>query len=163
MSVVEAKEVQEVIKGRYAHLEELGRGGQAHTYRARDLERDVVVAVKELCLRRVESWKGIGLFEREAAALAQLDHPAIPAYIDAFHIEEGVKERFFLVQTFISGENLEVLIDKGLRFDEVEARAFAVDMLEILAYRRTRRSARHGRRLRESSTGRRVPKGAAFR
>ena len=54
---------------RYEKLEELGRGSQGITHKARDLETGAIVAVKELDMDRVEGWKEMELFEREGRTL----------------------------------------------------------------------------------------------
>ncbi len=117
-------------------FERIGRGGQGWTYRGRDKTTGQPVAIKELDLTGVDDWKAIELFEREATVLESLDHPAIPAYIDSFHLsgDDGRSERFFLVQEFVEGQDLASLLDEGLRFDEAQARAFLIEMLEILQY-----------------------------
>ena len=61
--------------GRYDILEEIGQGGFAIVYRARDTELDRLVALKELkkILLQDDNW--IRRFRREARAIARLDHP----------------------------------------------------------------------------------------
>ena len=60
------------------------------------------VAVKELALGRIKSWKQLELFEREAATLRGLRHPGIPEYVE-YAQEEGC---FFLVQALADGPTL---------------------------------------------------------
>ena len=57
-----------------------------------------VVAVKALSLRRMAGWKALELFEREAATLKGLDHPAVPRYVDYFEQDNERDRGFFLVQ-----------------------------------------------------------------
>ena len=52
------------------------------------------VAVKELALGRLKTWKQLELFEREAATLRGLSHPGIPKYVQ-YKQDDGC---FFLVQ-----------------------------------------------------------------
>lgn len=125
-----------VLQDRYALTRQIGEGGQGQTYLAVDRKTKQSVAVKELNLGRTNDWKSVDLFEREARVLESLSHPAIPAYVDAFHLQEpdAKVERFFLVQEFVDGENLETLIEQGLRFNEESAREFLEEMLQILSY-----------------------------
>ncbi len=127
---------QEVLQDRFEVREELGRGAQGRTSKGLDRQTGKAVAIKELMLRDVEDWKAIELFEREGMALRHLDHPGIPAYVDAFHVEdpETGEERFFLVQEFVDGQDLETLSKEGKRFTEEEARDLARGVLEILMY-----------------------------
>ena len=87
----------QVVGGRYRLEHELGRGGFAVTWRARDLQSGRAVAVKILSLRTVDHWKAIELFEREAKILRNLDHPQIPKYLDFIAPSEG-SDMFVLVQ-----------------------------------------------------------------
>jgi eukaryotic-like serine/threonine-protein kinase len=52
------------------------------------------VAVKELALGRLKSWKQLDMFEREAATLRGLSNPGIPKYVD-YQQDDSC---FFLVQ-----------------------------------------------------------------
>lgn len=124
----------EVLKGRFELLGELGQGGQGTTYLGRDRESGCLVAVKELSMRRADSWKAVELFEREGRTLESIDHRAVPDYVDAFHLEseDGSRERFFLVQEFVEGKNFEELMKDGLRMSEAAARQMIREVLEIL-------------------------------
>jgi serine/threonine protein kinase len=125
----------ETIRDRYAIVRELGQGSQGKLFLARDAQTGSEVAIKELDLELVDEWKAIELFDREAATLESLDHPGIPAYIDAFHESQAdARERFFLVQEYIEGRSLSEQIDDGLLMDEARAREFLHEMLSILDY-----------------------------
>lgn len=76
-----------VIGGRYEVEGELGAGGFGITHRARDRGTGEHVAVKLLDLRRVDDWKAVELFEREARVLQTLDHPGIPKYVELRPLE----------------------------------------------------------------------------
>ena len=130
----EPPEQVEKLRDRFELRSELGRGAQGRTYLGFDWQTERKVAVKELLLRDVEDWKAIELFEREGQALKFLDHPGIPDYVDAFHLEEDSGERFFLVQEFVDGTDFETLVDEGLTLTEKEAKEFLEDLLEILIY-----------------------------
>jgi serine/threonine protein kinase len=67
---------------RFELLEVVGRGGMGKTYRARDLQTDTFVAIKSLDFLKLNDWKDVELFEREAAVLRSLDHRSIPSYVD---------------------------------------------------------------------------------
>lgn len=125
---------------RYKIIEPLGAGGQGKTYLAQDKESAALVVVKKLRIDQASDWKVVELFEREGQALQSLSHPAIPAYHDAFHLnDECGEKRFFLVQEYVDGENFEQLLANGLRFDEAKARAFLLEMLDILHYLHTQK------------------------
>ncbi len=132
---VEDLPVIEVVDERYELLKELGSGSQGNTYLARDRESGDHVAIKEMVFARVQSWKSLELFEREAKVLRQLDHPAIPKFIDSFRLEETEGQpRFFLVQEFVPGEGLDVIIARGDTMPIRELEKFARALLRVLEY-----------------------------
>ena len=92
--------------GRYDILEEIGQGGFAIVYRARDTELDRLVALKELkkILLQDDNW--IRRFRREARAIARLDHPRIVTVYDITEVED----RLFIVMRLVDGPSLEGLI-----------------------------------------------------
>lgn len=123
------------LNGRYELGATLGVGGQGTTYRGVDHHSGRDVAIKELGLDVAQSWKALELFDREGQALRNLDHEAIPSYIDAFHHEEADGTiRFFLVQQFVEGKTFGQLIDEGELIDSESALAFIEQVLDILEY-----------------------------
>ena len=124
----------ELLHNRYRVLNPLGRGGLGFTYAARDLKTHQPVALKILSLKRSADWKKLELFEREAKVLAQLDHPAIPQYIDYFQIDTKQDRGFYIVQQLAPGKPLDRWIDQGWRpgFQAVEK--IATQLLKILIH-----------------------------
>ena len=87
---------------RYTIFEEIGRGGMGVVYRTRDpkLGREVALkALREGLLRDADAKRR---FEREAKALARLDHRAIVHVYDA-GVDSSVP---FLVMSYVEGESL---------------------------------------------------------
>jgi serine/threonine-protein kinase len=78
-------------------------------------------------------------FSLESSILAELKHPRIPRYIEAF-THNGVN---YLVQEFIHGYPLSYYIVNGKRFDEEEAKKILLQLLEILDYLHTPEEKRH--------------------
>jgi eukaryotic-like serine/threonine-protein kinase len=126
-----------VLIGRYQIVDLLGEGGSGKTYRALDEERQTEVAIKVLSLRGMGDWKILELFDREAKILAQLEHPAIPHYLDSFQTEIAGEEVFCLVQGLAPGRALTSWIESGYAFSETELREIASQILEILIYLQT--------------------------
>jgi serine/threonine protein kinase len=124
----------DVISDRYRIVAPLGQGGMGTTYEAEDLTNYQRVAIKALSLRQIREWKVLELFEREARVLANLEHPAIPKYLDYFPIETPDNRRFYLVRELVSGESLADLVEKGWHSDESEVKRIAVQVLDILNY-----------------------------
>jgi eukaryotic-like serine/threonine-protein kinase len=125
------------LENRYRIIDLLGEGGSGKTYRAFDDENQTEVAVKVLSLRGIGDWKTLELFDREAKILAQLEHPAIPRYLDSFQTEIAGEEAFCLVQKLAPGRTLNSWIESGYAFDTIELREIAAQILEILIYLQT--------------------------
>ncbi len=123
-----------VVNDRYRMLDLLGEGGSGKTYRAFDEQNQIAVAVKVLSLLGMTDWKTLELFEREAKILAQLDHPAIPRYIDFFQTTIAGEDTFCLVQEIAPGRPLTDWIVDGYTFSEKQLRQIATQILEILIY-----------------------------
>ncbi|KIG17026.1 Protein kinase [Enhygromyxa salina] len=132
-----------IIGERYRIIEELGRGSFGTTYAAEDLGQDLGqnldsgagprrVAIKQLDLRRVDDWKAVELFEREARVLASLDHPRIPDYIE--FVPVAADHTGYLVQELAPGTSLAARLAAGERFSESQVRDIAEQLLEVLVY-----------------------------
>lgn len=118
----------------YAVIEILGKGGNATTYKCLDGEKGIEVAVKEMSLRSMKTWKQLELFEREAKILRALDHPGVPKYIDYFEKDTEDDRRFYIVQELAGGMSLQDMVDGGQRFSDDEVAHILLQMLDVLAY-----------------------------
>lgn len=96
--------------GRYTLLEEIGRGGMATVYRARDelLERDV--ALKLLHPHLASHTESRKRFSREAKAVAKLRHPSVLEIYD-YSGEDGGDDSF-IVMELVEGPNLRTFLDE---------------------------------------------------
>lgn len=90
--------------GRYEVLEEVGHGGMATVYRARDprLERDVALKVIHRHLR--DNQEIAQRFQHEAKAVAKLRHPTIVEIYDVPDVDDD--EERFLVAELVEGPSL---------------------------------------------------------
>ena len=123
-----------VIQGRYCILGVLGHGGSGITYEAEETSTGHRVALKELSLRGLSDWKKLSLFEREAQVLAELDHPAIPKYVEYFQIDTADDRFFYIAQELVEGTSLAHLVAAGKRFSEDEVQCIAWAILQVLQY-----------------------------
>ncbi len=130
-------EIGSILTDRYQILELVGEGGSGRTYLALDIQSQSEVALKVLSLRGMGDWKTLELFDREAKILAQLEHPAIPRYLDSFRTEVAGEETFCLVQEIAPGRSLTSWVESGHIFSEVELRDIATQVIEILIYLQT--------------------------
>jgi eukaryotic-like serine/threonine-protein kinase len=124
----------EIIVQRYRILDILGQGGVGITYSAEEIATGNTVAVKVLSLQQIKDFKTLELFQREAKILAQLNHPAIPHYLNYFQVDADKNSRFYLVQELATGQSLGTLIEQGWHADETEVREIAIQILDILQY-----------------------------
>jgi serine/threonine protein kinase len=101
-----AGEGQRLNLGQYRLLEELGRGGMGHVYKAVHTIMGRVVAVKVILPELVEHPLALEWFRREVRAATQLVHPNIVMAYDA-NEADGVH---FLVMEYVDGTNLDALV-----------------------------------------------------
>jgi len=87
----------------------LGAGGMGEVYRARDTRLDRIVAVKVLRAQLAAQPELRQRFEREARAIAALNHPHICALYDIGH-QDGID---FLVMEHLEGETLSQRLANG--------------------------------------------------
>ena len=99
----------EVLAGRYRIQEELGRGGMGEVYRAEELKLSRSVAIKIVRPDLAADPTMIARFDREARALASLNHPHIAT---VYGLDEHAGTRF-LVMEFIDGPSLADWISGG--------------------------------------------------
>lgn len=129
--------IGQTIRHRYRIDQVIGQGSMGTTYKAFDLETRQPVAVKLLHFSRVQEWKALEMFEREAKILQQLDHPRIPSYIDYFSSGTSPDIQFVLVQEYIEGKTLQFLVEHGWRGTETEILDIFMQLVNILAYLHT--------------------------
>jgi eukaryotic-like serine/threonine-protein kinase len=117
--------------GKYELLEEVGHGGMATVYRARDprLGRDVAVKVIHRHLR--ESKEVAARFVSEARAVAKLRHPNI---VEVFDVSGEDDEERFLVVELVRGTTLRKLIHDRGPFPAEVAVAVTIEVASALAH-----------------------------
>ena len=94
--------LQEALAGHYALERELGRGGMAIVYLARDVRLDRPVALKLLPPDLAAHEKLRDRFMREARTAARLSHP----HIVPIHAVDEVRGYVFYVMSYVEGETL---------------------------------------------------------
>ena len=125
---------EDIISDRYLIIQQLGEGGSGITYAAKDLTNDETVAIKVLSLYRLDDWKKVELFTREAKILQQLEYPGIPQYLDYFKIETDDNFSFYIVQQLAPGQSLSTLVNNGWQPNLTTVKNIAEQILDILIY-----------------------------
>ena len=117
--------------GKYRVLGEIGRGGMAVVYRARQESLDRIVAIKELDLARTESDpKALERFQLEARAAASLDHPSIITIHDFW---ERARKAYIAME-FVDGLELKEVLNTFGRVDCVQATRIGIELCYALSY-----------------------------
>jgi serine/threonine-protein kinase len=117
------------LSGRYEIEHELGSGGMAVVYLARDLQRDRRVALK--VLRRDLAVVAAGeRFDLEIRLVAQLVHPHILPLLDSG--ETG--GRVWYTMPYIEGESLRARLDREKQLPIAEAVRLTSEIAEALSY-----------------------------
>src|SRR5256885_8512374 len=102
-----SERVRAALAGRYTIERELGRGGMATVYLARDLKHDRLVAVKVL-RPELAALLGTERFLREIGLTAQLQHPHILTLIDSGEADGFV----YYVMPYVEGGSLRQRLEK---------------------------------------------------
>ena len=102
-------QIGKLFAGRYRILKSIGRGGMADVYLAKDLILDnEEVAIKVLRTNYQTDQIAVARFQREARAMAELNHPNIVSIRDIGE-EDGQQ---FLVMEYVDGSELEKIYYK---------------------------------------------------
>ena len=117
------------LAGRYHVERELGAGGMATVYLARDLKHARRVAIKVL---RPELTVVLGgdRFRREIELAARLQHPHVLGLIDSGEAD-GL---FYYIMPFVEGESLRQVLERERVLPPDRVRRLGVQMAEALDY-----------------------------
>ncbi len=119
------------LAGRYAIERELGAGGMATVYLARDLKHDREVALKVL-RPDLAAVLGGERFLQEIRITAKLDHPHILTLIDSGASEEGGV--LWYVLPLVRGESLRHKLIRERQLELAEALRITTQIAGALAY-----------------------------
>ncbi len=106
-----------VLAGKYRLLESLGSGGMGHVYLCEHLLLRRRVAIKVLPPTRPDDASTLERFQREARAIAALDHPNIVRC----HDMDRDNDLHFLVMEYIDGSSLQEIVKKHGPMDILRA------------------------------------------
>ncbi len=138
-----------ILHGRYRIEGLLGHGGMGNVYLATHQELDALVAIKEMHALQLLPTPGAGesyeaqrerarkQFRVEAQILHRLAHPGLPRVHDFFQTDE----LNYLVMDYVDGSSLQDVLDREGPCPEVQVRAWAGEMCDILHYLHSQREA----------------------
>ena len=114
--------------GNYEIVAPLGAGGMGEVYRARDLRLRREVALKVLPAEMASDSDRLARFEREARAVAALNHPNI---VVLYSVEDAPSVRF-LTMELVEGQSLDQQLEPGgLQLERVLD--FGIELADALA------------------------------
>jgi alpha-tubulin suppressor-like RCC1 family protein/serine/threonine protein kinase len=115
----------------YEVLGELGRGGMAVVFRARDRELGREVAIKVVRPRFVADEEAIARLAREARTVAQLEHPNIVGVYAIRHLSD---KSVALVMQLVPGRTLKEALQQDGPFEPARAEHVLRDVARALSY-----------------------------
>ncbi|MCC6603906.1 MAG: protein kinase [Anaerolineae bacterium] len=121
--------------GKYLIKEKLGSGGMAEVYKGYQENLDRFVAIKLMHAFLVADQDFLNRFQREARAMAALNHPNI---VGVYDFDVYGENSYYLVMEYIRGgtlkERLEELARRGERLPLTDAVKMIAEIADALAY-----------------------------
>jgi len=99
-----------VIQDAYELLEEIGQGGMAQVFRARQLSLNRIVAIKEIKPAFTNNPEVLERFKREARTAANLTHENI---VQVYNFSEPSRGSLFIVLEYMEGQDLKTLLRRA--------------------------------------------------
>ena len=126
--------LREGLQDRYAFERELGRGGMATVWLARDLKHDRPVAIKVLH-PELAATMGPERFLREIHLAARLQHPHILTVLDSGELPvPGAAPLLWFTMPFIRGESLRDRLRRETQLPLADALRIAREVADALAF-----------------------------
>jgi serine/threonine protein kinase len=129
-TVTDVDIVREALKAEYEIMDELGRGGMALVYKARDLELEREVAVKVLPFSLAFDAEFVERFQREARLSAQLEHPNI---VPIYRVGRAGRVIYFTMK-FLRGGALSGVLAERQKLSPPEIRRLLLEAGSALGY-----------------------------
>jgi serine/threonine-protein kinase len=128
--VTEVELVREQLHEEYEILEELGRGGMAIVFRAREKQLEREVAIKVLPFSLAFDKEFVERFQREARTAAKLEHPSI---IPIYRVGKAGRVIYFVMK-FLRGEPLSAVLGRQGAVQPDTIRRILLEVGRALAY-----------------------------
>ena len=133
---IEAPEITEIdmvrqeLNEEYEILEELGRGGMAIVFKAKEKQLDREVAIKVLPFSLAFDKEFVERFQREARTSAKLEHPNI---IPIYRVGKSGRVIYFVMK-FLRGKPLSSVLAARGSLPPLEIRKILAEVARALAY-----------------------------
>src|SRR5881296_2314450 len=128
--LTELELVRSQLKDEYEILDELGRGGMAIVFKAREKQLEREVAIKVLPFSLAFDKEFVERFQREARTSAKLEHPSI---IPIYRVGKSGRVIYFVMK-FLRGKPLASVLAARGSLPPAEIRQILVQVARALAY-----------------------------
>src|SRR5205809_2643774 len=122
--------VRQELDAEYEIIEELGRGGMAIVFKAKEKQLDREVAIKVLPFSLAFDKEFVERFQREARTSAKLEHPSI---IPIYRVGKSGRVIYFVMK-FLRGKPLSSVLAARSTLPPAEIRQILVQVARALAY-----------------------------
>jgi serine/threonine-protein kinase len=128
--ITEIDMVRQELNEEYEILDELGRGGMAIVFKAKERELDREVAIKVLPFSLAFDKEFVERFQREARTSASLEHPNI---IPIYRVGKSGRIIYFVMK-FLRGKPLSSVLGARGSLPPAEIKKILIDVGKALAY-----------------------------
>ena len=128
--VTEIDMVRKELDAEYEIIDELGRGGMAIVFKAKEKQLDREVAIKVLPFSLAFDKEFVERFQREARTSAKLEHPNI---IPIYRVGKSGRVIYFVMK-FLRGKPLSNILAARGSLPAAEIRRIIADVARALAY-----------------------------
>ncbi|WP_105300292.1 Stk1 family PASTA domain-containing Ser/Thr kinase [Anaerococcus marasmi] len=121
-----------ILDNRYEIIEQIGVGGMAKVYKAKDRLLDRFVAIKVLKEQYAEDEEFLKKFNNEAQSAAKLNHVNI---VNVYDIGEDLLEGrkiYYIVMEYVEGQTLKDLIDEKGKLSNHDIIDYSVQIAQAL-------------------------------
>ena len=140
-------QIGETLNNRYEILEEIGSGAQSVVYKARHINLDKLVVVKEIKRKNTSvDDRLMKSLKKESDILKDLEHPCLPRIYDILEEKDttGKINSIYIVMDYIDGQTLEKIVNNNVKKNTHNANhaqaviEWAKQLADVLYYIHTR-------------------------
>ncbi|MDD7043947.1 MAG: Stk1 family PASTA domain-containing Ser/Thr kinase [Anaerococcus sp.] len=121
-----------ILDNRYEIIEQVGVGGMANVYKAKDRLLDRIVAIKVLKDQYAEDDEFLKKFNNEAQSAAKLNHVNIVNVYDIGEDMVSGRKLYYIVMEYVEGTTLKDLIDKEGRLSNHDITDYSIQIAQAL-------------------------------